>query len=213
MTRPCPVHGVRHIHIETNRCGACDAFNKKAERAGKAKLKLADLPLPHNHDAGYTITKRPDGTIRKGALVDFLRALEKDPVRQAEIEMLGRRPTNVSKYRFGAAARAAGKEPMLTANADTVSSGLDGNVKGTRPKTGACLSKLVVKPRTLRNAKGSKTEAFWGDRLWSVLPLKYARGYIIVTDCGDFSKTFMTLGELKNAVIDSGWLIIRETSP
>jgi hypothetical protein len=170
--------------------------------------------LRYDHDSGYTITKSPRGLFTASDAAKLLAGIGGDPVKGAELLTMMRRPSGVSKERFGVAVRNNCKEPMLTADASSVRNGL-GMTKQSERLTNKSLPKqklydnLRIKPFRMSTAKYGRNSAFWGERLWRVYTLKYARGYVVTTDIGDDSRVFPTYGELRAAIKRSGWEIIR----
>ena len=160
-------------------------------------------PLPHDHDAGLTC-KATTKNIKQAQA--FLLSLCADPVRSAQLSLAIRRPAGVSKERFGAAATASAREPMLTANPGSV---LVQEEHSTRQAKGKLVKRIVVKPLSRSNAKMGRSSSFWGERTWAIYQLKYSRGYTITTDYGADSGIFRTVGELVSAVTKSGWEVIR----
>lgn len=221
----CPAHGK-----EYDRDGNCDDCSKEDKRlkeereaikaqhdsfrVGKTRLQKADRPLKYDHDAGYTITKRPDGTFTEEEARAFLRRLTNDPVLFAAAAAAMRRPSGVSKERFGVAIRSSVREPMLNANPDTAAKGLDferaqERLKRNKIATAKLYKEIVVKPKSMKNARYGRNSSFWGERRWLVHTLKYGRGYTITTDLGDQSKAFSSYGEARTAIVKSGWEIVR----
>ena len=211
--KACPIHGMKPVSPNDGRCYECHAHNL-GSRVGKTRLKRADRPLRYDYDAGYTITRRPDGTFDAGQAAALLQRVAKDEVLQSEVNSMLARPPGVSKARFGVAIRAASREPMLAANPESIASGLDWKhadetVKKRSIAKGGIFKRIVVKPTSLRTAKYGRNSAFWGEREWVVFTLKYGRGLVVRTDIGDDSKVFPTWGELSSAIRKSGWQVIR----
>lgn len=211
--KTCPQHGDRWIIPDTGRCSKCQQFNETRPGKGR-RLPLADKALKHDYDAGYNLTRRPDGTFTEQAMLDFKKRLFKDDVRMAELETSMRRPAGVSKERFGVAVRAASREPMLNSNPDVIRLGLDhrnvdASLRKRRVAKGSIAGRPIIKPLTLHNAKYGRNSPFWGEREWIVFTLKYGHGYIVHTDIGDDSSVFPTWGELQSAIRKSGWEIVR----
>lgn len=163
-------------------------------------------PLPHDFDAD--VSCRATGK-NKAQAADFLRRLCADPVRSASLALLVNRPAGVSKERFQIAARAAGREPMLTANPESVRLGLNRLESNPRVSKGQLYKRVILKPRTLANAKLGHPGGFWGERMWSVFRLKYSNKFVVVTDTGDETKLFNSYGEIRSALTKSGWEIVR----
>lgn len=199
--------------VHPGQCLECFRLNNHTS-VGKAHPKLGDKPLRADHDAGYTVTRKPDGTITAEAMEAFIRRLAKDEVRVGELEVAARRPSGVSKERFGIAVRSASRIPMLNADRDAIEMGLDHSRNGEVLKKryvpkGGVIDRMVIKPSTLHNAKYGRNSAWWGERLWTIHSLRYGKGYIVTTDIGDDSKVFDSVGALRSAIKKSGWEIIR----
>jgi len=224
----CPQHGekwiapknmVRHDHrgeqvrVCAGQCLQCFSQNNSA-RVGKTLLKAGDRPLPADYDTGYSITRQADGSFSPEAFTQFKQRLLADEVRWGEAQVAMRRPSNVSKERFGAAVRSAAGDAMLTASPDSIRFGLDHSkahehLNKRRVAKGAKVDQLVIKPSTLHNAKYGRNSTFWGERLWTVFSLRYGRGYIVTTELGDDSVVFPSVGQLRSAIKKSGWEIVR----
>lgn len=220
--KPCPVHtdsaradfdrreGLREPSLK---CRICEHLNKST-LVGKTRAGKENLPLRYDYDAGYSLTKRPDGTFDAEHAVKFLERVANDDILRGQVALRDRRPAGVSKERFGVAVRAAAREPMLSANPETVGSGLDWHkvdetLQRKRVAKGLIYKRIVVKPSRLSTARYGRNSAFWGEREWVVYTLKYGRGYIVSTDIGDDSSVFRSYGELQSAIKKSGWQIIR----
>lgn len=163
-------------------------------------------PLKHDHDAGLTCRAT---TKNLKQAQQFLLDLCKDEVRSGQLSLKIRRPSGVSKERFGIAAMKAAGEPMLTANPRSIAFGLDLNKveRYTHAKAGM-VGRMVVKPTCLEAAKSGRTSSFWGERVWKVYRLKYSSGYTITTDLGQETPEFASLAKLRKAVTESGWEIL-----
>lgn len=218
----CPIHTEKereafdkreNYKTPSPRCRVCEHANKSA-LVGKTHVGKQNKPLRYDYDASYTLTRRPDGTFNASNAAAFLRRVAKDEVLSSQLDLKSRRPSGVSKERFGVAVRHAAREPMLTANPEVMTSGLDWNkqdasLKRRRVAKGMLYKRIVVKPSRLTTAKYGRNSAFWGEREWLVHTLKYGRGYTITTDIGDDSSVFPTYGELASAIRKSGWEILR----
>lgn len=160
-------------------------------------------PLPHDYDVGLTCRAT---TKNLKQAQQFLLDLCKDSVRSGQLSLKIRRPSGVSRERFGIATMKAAGEPMLTANPRSISSGLNQQtVKQAKART---VHTMVVKPNCLEAAKAGRNSSFWGERAWKVSQLKYSSGYVITTDTGQDSSPFTSLGKLYKAIKESGWDII-----
>lgn len=208
--KTCPTHDPKHMDQTTGRCTACAAQHAEL-RVGRFHLRRGDKPLPYNHDADVTMKVRVGH--RKEA-ADFLRNVCGDEIRAGQLRLMVERPPGVAKERFGVAVRAAARQPMLNANPASIRHGLDANhasreqrQKGV--KKAGIAARLVIKPKTMANAKYGRNSAFWGERLWTVFTLRYSRGYVVQTDIGDDSRVFNTMGEVNAAIKASGWEIVR----
>ena len=187
------------------RCAGCYAANNAARGTRKPQTKRE---ARINESAGTTYPgKSLDGRINDPA--DYARWLAKlgdDPVRIAALESDGRRPSGVSKARYGIAIRSANKTPMLNADPSDTQNALEGKTRAFKSGVmkGKVWKRIVVKPDSAKNGK-----AGWQERLWYVYEMKYARGLVIVTDEGDESKVFPTWGEMHSAIIQSGWRLVK----
>lgn len=206
----CHVHPQeKNIDPNTGRCTVCTAINN-GDHVGKTRLRLEDRPLRYNVDADVTM-KAMANNVEEAK--KFLKSVVDDPVRASQLYMASARPKGVSVERFNIACRAAGREPMLNANPESINRGLDYNrAEGDQRKKalpkGGVAERIKVKPCTLRNAKYGRNSAFWGVREWVVFTLRYGKGYVVRTDVGDESIVFPTVGQLKSATRRSGWDII-----
>lgn len=170
------------------------------------RLKLRDLPTPmekRTRDAPYTLSIE--------GFPDLIKRMEKDPTFAADIAHQLRRPKRVGRREHMISGRKAAQEPMLNAPRDTIERALAYREPTAKDRVakGQLFEQFVVKPRCGEAAKQEYGAAFWGERLWNVYTLRWARGFVIVTDKGSESRTFLTMGELKSAIRKSGWDIIR----
>lgn len=133
----------------------------------------------------------------------------KEPAKFAEICSLSRRDGKTSKARYGVALRRAVREPMLNADPGVVVRGLDMRQRSANVTLDRLHYNLVVKPLGSKQARLGHPGGFWGERLWQVWSLKYAKGFLVVTDTGDQSKVFPTHGELRSSIKASGWEIVK----
>lgn len=209
--KQCPIHpGDRNLDPNTGRCTVCHAINL-GDHVGKTRLRLQDRPLRHTIDADVTMKAMADNVEEAKK---FLKAVTSDPVRASQLYMAAARPRGVSVERFNIACRAAGREPMLNANPESINRGLDYNRaegdqrKKALPKAGVA-ERINVKPSSLKNAKYGRNSAYWGAREWLIFVLKYSRGYVVRTDVGDESSVFRSVGQLKSAIRKSGWEILK----
>lgn len=179
---------------------------KPPERSGRHRLRLKDNPTPEERQA-----KDSPMTFSMETWSQTLERMLKDPEYAAEVRFQLRRPRNVDKTRFLISGRSACKEPMLNASPDSIRRGLD--YKEQRSKTRLpkqkMVEKIIVKPTSLKTAKLGYTSANWTQRLWQVFTLKYAKGFVIVTDMGMETPPFNSMGELKSAIRKSGWEIVK----
>lgn len=133
----------------------------------------------------------------------------RNPARFAELCSLSRRDGRTSKSRHGIALRRNAREPMLNADPRIIVRGLDMTKRSGHVALDRLHYNLIVKPLGCKQARLGHPGGFWGERLWQVWSLKYAKGFLVVTDTGDQSKTFPTHGELRSAVKASGWEVVR----
>ena len=144
-------------------------------------------------------------------LEDVLAAHKAAVAMSLDYALESRRPKGVDKYKFGMAASKAAREPMLNAHPQSITRGL--LYKESQPKDrlakGYLFKRIVVKPTCRETAKLDNPHGFWGERTWLVFTLKYAQGFVLVTDSGRETKKFNSYGELKSAVGKSGWEITR----
>ena len=204
----CPVHGIKYIgkgaaKLDSFQCGEC--LRLSATRGRSKKMSLREFQDIFKPD-GYVVNGKMDAK-------DFAKALVKiahDDTRSAALAADARRPRGVDKTRFGIAIRANAREPMLNADRKSVSLGLDYNRLNDFAKTSKVLKHkteayIVVKPTCLETAKFGRNSAFWGERLWRIMSLKYAPGFVAVTDTGHDTGRFNSIGELFAAIRKSGW--------
>lgn len=205
----CPQHGNRWITPEGQTCTKCREQHM-GERVGKRRPQKQDHPLRWDYDAAVTSHVMPHNIEE---CKRFFEQIAADPIKRAQLSLMVRRPAGVSKERFNIAVRAAGREPMLNADRRSIVFGLDYNQSGAHlgakalPKMGVA-ERLQVKPKSLKVAKYGRNSAYWGQREWLIFALKYSRGYVVRTDAGDESKAFPTVGQLKDAIRQSGWEIV-----
>lgn len=196
--RDCPVHKLEMP------CYKCKHINDHSGHGRKQLLReLNDMFKP----VGYILT---GPQVDKGDFRNALVKIGNDETRAAALAADMRRPRGVDKFRFGAAIRAAAREPMLNADRDSIRLGLDPRhlQDFNRSKAPAVTGEpayIVVKPREMMTAKYGRNSAFWGERLWRVYRLKYAPGFLCRTDIGDSTTAFKTMGELFSAIERSGW--------
>lgn len=103
-------------------------------------------------------------------------------------------------------------EPVLTASPKSIRDGIGGKLdyaKNPKLPVFECVATIVVKPNCSQTAKAGRNSAFWGERMWKVYNLKYAKGFCAVTDLTDYTPKFNTMGELMSAIRTSGWDIVR----
>lgn len=204
----CPEHPSKKLN-QKGQCDLCLTQHKTA-RVGRSRMKLGERPLPHDYDAGYTLTTRPDGTFTKEAALAYIDSLLRDPVKMAMALAAIRRPKGVAKERFGTAIRAAVREPMLNADPAATKKGLEYNQPGkSDAAVGPLHSRIAVKAASGTASRYGGRAGFWGERLWSIHPLKYGHGFVARTDIGDTSSPFNSVGQLRKAIKASGWSITR----
>lgn len=205
QTTVCPVHGTKYFNATDYRCTAC-LQQHRGDRVGKVHtVRLREKPLAATHDV------RLAGVVKAGSTTEALvRLYNNEPAEFAELMNLVGRPAGVSKERFGIASRAAAKIPMLNADPDCIRSKGTSDGKPARVPKARVEYRLVIKPRTLKNAKLGRNAPFWGERLWLVHSLKFSKGYVITTDTGDETRTFQHEGQLRSAILRSGWEIVRD---
>ena len=202
----CPVNKVTQAKLARHfiNHGQSDSDLHTRQRTPLGKGTGAVKALREKPNPSYTITR--------GLSVNELIALGKrDPAALATLSAASRRPKGVSVQAHGIAIRAAAGDRMITANPRDVREDLDLNsIKHTKriPK-GARYGYIVVKPRTLQNAKLNRTSGYWGERVWTIYNLKYSNGLVIVTDQGDETRSFNSMGHLQALVRRSGWEIIK----
>lgn len=199
--RNCPVH--KHEMP----CHACAHINLTAPGKGRRQRLREDQPY---RPAGYIVT----GDVDQKDLERFIKRIGDDPVRLAEMQANARRPFGQDRARWGMALTTNARIPVLTANPESIRLGLDASrsdeyIRKHRPALFQRVASLVVKPTCIKTAKYGRNSPFWGDRLWGMFNLKYAKGFLCVTDLHDYTSTFRTHGELLAAVEQSGWKIVR----
>jgi hypothetical protein len=97
---------------------------------------------------------------------------------------------------------------MLNAGKKAIQQGLlkfEKGMNGHLPK-GKPFRYLLVKPNSTQAAR---LGGGWHSREWVIYTLKYAKGLIIVTNRGDESKVFDRFPDIREAILNSGWEIIR----
>jgi hypothetical protein len=194
---------VRHLLGSGNGRGI--STTAPPERSGRHRLKLQDRLLPEERrlkDAPMTLSVE--------GWPSLLKRMSSDPVLAADVAFQLRRPRRVDRTRFLLAGHSAAKEPMLNADPQSIRNGL--NYKEQQSKTRLpkqrVVERIIVKPMSLKTAKLGYTSANWTQRLWQVWNLKYAKGFVIVTDMGMETPPFNSMGELKSAIRKSGWEIV-----
>lgn len=134
-----------------------------------------------------------------------------NPVEMADWKFRKRRFRGTSQHQRDVISAKTLREPVLNALPESVSRGLlykERETKDRIPKD-RLYDTIVVKPVTSAAAIAGRSSTFWGERRWTVYRAKYTRGYVLVTDTNAESKLFPTYGELKSAIIKSGWEIVR----
>lgn len=212
MNTTCPVHGDKYIGrgaavTDSFQCGECLRLSSTRGRTKKMSLRE------------FQDIFKPNGYVMHGTSLDpesFRNTLHKvshDEPRAAAIAADARRPRGTDRARFGIAIRAAAREPMLNADRDSIRLGLDYNYSDFRKTSKVAKHKveayITVKPTCLEAAKFARNSAFWGERLWRIMSLKFAPGFVAVTDSGHDTSRFNTIGELLAAINKSGWERIR----
>lgn len=196
-----PLTGAEEIVLNSRggQCLSCLAFNNAH---GRARPQPKREPGPPERERYEHV-----GDFDPEDFKRWLMRLEKDPARFAAFMADARRPKGVSRERHGVALRRAIREPMLNADPRAVREGLlyDKGSPGHLPK-GKPFRYLLVKPAALATAK---LAGGWHSREWVVFTLKYAKGLVIVTEKGRESKVFPGFGSMREAIIGSGWEIIR----
>lgn len=176
----------------------------KPQGSGR-KMRLRETPTAEELRNEKRNTKRTSAQVNA-----IMMRMAEDPVYAAEVELDMRKPRKVDRAKYHIASRAACREPMLNAAPESITNGLKYRELDPKDKTikAGVYSIIIVKPLSLKVAK-SDGPAFWGERRWQVFTLKYANGYVVVTDKGKESKVFPTYGELRSAIIGSGWEVVR----
>lgn len=171
------------------------------------RLRLRDTPTPMERRLYDNLGSR----FNFQAAESMVQRMALDPVFEADVKHLLRRPKRVNKTRHQIAGRSAAKEPMLNASPDSIRNALAYRepTHNDRLPKGRVYATLIVKPMNSRAAKLEHHSAFWGERRWVVYTLRYTSGYVLVTDKGSESKRFHSFGELKSAVTKSGWEVVR----
>lgn len=134
-----------------------------------------------------------------------------DETFKAEADHAMRQPRKVDRIKHGISGRAAADEPMLNASKSSIDNGLRYRETDhkSRVAKGALHQRIVVKPVSRQAALFGYPGGNWGERLWSIYHLKYARGLVAVTENGLETAVFKTEGELHSAISKSGWEIAR----
>lgn len=182
-----------------------DAFTKNT--GSTRKIKLVDRPKGKKERQLYDNPR----TVDRNNIAEVLQRAADDPVYAADLMHSLRRPRRVDRAKHEISGRAAVRQPMLNGPKDSLESALkyrEPDVKTRVPK----LKRewyMIVKPASLQAARAETGASNWVERRWDVYSLKYAPGFVIVTDKGAESRTFPSRGELLSAVTKSGWEIVR----
>lgn len=191
------------IHYSEMPCRECVLDQHRGPRAGRHKLK-GD---PREPEPFYVPKLSPKAT--HAERVEFLERLAKDPARLAGLQAMLRKPVGVSKTRHAMALHR--HEPMLNARPETMKRSLAYKDAEGSPKLrkGQRVGRIIVKAASLKASRYGGRAGFWGERLWTVFTTEYGRGYFIQTDEGHHTASFGSVGELKSAITQSGWRIVR----
>lgn len=181
----------------------------KAEhvRGSGRKLPIRDTLSPKEKTYRFQTSHRYNA---KNA-AEVMKRMAEDPVFAAEVEHALRQPRKVDRIKHGISGRAAADEPMLNASKDSIDKGLryrEDNAK-SRVAKGRLFQRIIVKPKSRTAARFGYPGGNWGERMWNVYHLKYARGLVATTDNGFDTATFNTEGELHAAINESGWEVVR----
>jgi len=180
---------------------------KVPERSGRFRLKVKDMPTEEERKL-----KEAPMEFSLEAWPAMLARMAVDPeYNQDVLWHLRNKMSRTDPHRTSIAGRSAAKVPMLNADPDSIKQGLDYREvsRKTHLPKGAVALRLVVKPTSSKTAKLGMNSACWSERSWTVYTLRYAKGFVIVTDLGMESKVFSNIGQLKSAIRKSGWEIIR----
>lgn len=145
------------------------------------------------------------------SLGDVLARVKANAAMDREYAYNLRQPKGVGKSKWGLSATKASGEPMLNAKPDSITRGLlyKEPTHKSRNARGPMVKTIVVKPNCLQTARYKNPGGFWGERAWNIYTLKWCPGFIVVTDRGDESPKFDSIGQLRKAVMQSGWDVLR----
>ena len=123
----------------------------------------------------------------------------------ADAVVAARRPANVGKGRWGIAVRMKGE--ILNARKNAVESGLD--YRQDRPRSTPTLAPryfITVKATSAKQAEQGSMG--WLERTWRISPLRYKRGFIVISELGTESNVFPSAEHALTAIRKSGWEIV-----
>lgn len=194
--KTCPTH---HSEMPCREC----VLEQHHRDGGRHKIKSD----PREPEPFYVPKLSPKAT--HAERVDFLERLAKDPARVAGLQAMLRKPVGVSKTRHALALHR--REPMLNARPEAMKRSLAYKDAEGSPKLrkGDRRGRLIVTANSLQASRYGGRAGFWGERLWTVYSTEYGRGFFIQTDEGHHTASFPTIGELKSAITQSGWRIVR----
>lgn len=199
---------VCHIHKVETPCNLC-RHQHQGSNVGKTR------PGTDPRESVMYTAKLPK-TATHAERVAYLERLANDPVRLMDLRAQMRRPVNVSKSRFGIALHKG--EPMLNVLPADMSRSLNLYYKPEQAQAerqavakGEMLGRLIVKPDSIPASKYKSPQGgFWGERLWNIYATKYGSNVVAVTDHGDHTPAFDSIRQLRDAITQSGWKIVRQ---
>lgn len=180
---------------------------KNPERSGKFRLKDKDMPTPEERalrDAPMTFSLE--------TWPAMLERMKSDPNYEQDVLWhLRQKLQRSDPHRSGVAGRSAAREPMLNASPDSIKHGLDYREvqRSTRVAKGQLVNRIVVKPTSSKTARLGLNSSSWTERTWGIWTLRWAKGFVAVTDTNLETRVFPNIGQLKSAIRKSGWEIVR----
>lgn len=138
------------------------------------------------------------------AVLQSFDRLESD--RELKAAVARRLRGGVSYYRREIAARRA--DDMLIGQRNSCETAWRDNVSERRTPCLPVVEYIIVKPTCMQTAKHGG--AGWRQRTWKIYPLRYAKGFLAVTDAGVETEKFPSIQTLKSAIKKSGWELVRQ---
>lgn len=123
----------------------------------------------------------------------------------ADVLAAARRPANVGKGRWGIAVRMSGE--LLHARKNAVEAGLE--YRQDKPRSTPTLApRLYISVKATSAKQAGQGRMGWLERPWRISPLKYKRGFIIISELGTESNVFPSADHALTAIRKSGWEIV-----